>query len=733
MAKLKVYLISFFTFFLSHVYAQTEYSVAREWNEVLLTCIRNDYARPTIHARNLFHISAAMYDAWVATSNTTARTYFLNNNVSGFYTPFEGFTYAGTNIEDAKKEAISYAAYRILNYRFRNAPRFAIAKNYIDSLMNTLGYNPSIISTNYASGSAAALGNYIARQVILFGQQDGSNELDDYENMYYEPINDPLELSESSNEFVTDPNRWQPLVLSVPFIDQSGNLINFSIVDFLSPEWGNVTPFALDDEDKTTYTRDGDTYHVYCDPGPPPYINTTSGEGINDAYKWGFSMVSVWGSHLNPSDSVMIDISPNSIGNISLESLPSNFDDYDQFYDFFQGRDKSKGYTVNPKTGEPYPLQIVPRGDYGRVLAEFWADGPDSETPPGHWYTILNYVSYHEKFVRKYKGLGKTLDKLEWDIKAYFTLGATMHDAAIASWSVKGYYDYIRPISAIRYMASKGQSTDPELPNYSPEGLPLIDGYIELVTESDTLVGENNENLNKLKVYSWSGHKFVHEENVFETQVSWILAEEWWPYQRPSFVTPPFAGYVSGHSTYSRAAAQVMTLLTGDEYFPNGVGEFVAEKNNFLFFEEGPSQTIVLQWAKYYDAADQCSLSRIWGGIHPPADDIPGRVMGAHVGKKAFNQAEKYINNIISSTTDAVVLEPVIFPNPTNGILHLSFNFIKNFNYIQIFNHNGKLVPSNLYSFENDGSDLRINIERLKTGVYFLIDKDGNSYKIFKD
>ena len=176
-----------------------------------------------------------------------------------------------------------------------------------------------------------------------------------------------------------------------------------------------------------------------------------------------------------------------------------------------------------------------------------------------------------------------------------------------------------------------------------------------------------------------------------------------------------------------------MTLLTGDEYFPNGVGEFVAEKNNFLFFEEGPSQTIVLQWAKYYDAADQCSLSRIWGGIHPPADDIPGRVMGAHVGKKAFNQAEKYINNIISSTTDAVVLEPVIFPNPTNGILHLSFNFIKNFNYIQIFNHNGKLVPSNLYSFENDGSDLRINIERLKTGVYFLIDKDGNSYKIFKD
>ena len=39
-------------------------SVARLWNEVLLDAIRNDFARPTVHARNIFHISAAMYDAW---------------------------------------------------------------------------------------------------------------------------------------------------------------------------------------------------------------------------------------------------------------------------------------------------------------------------------------------------------------------------------------------------------------------------------------------------------------------------------------------------------------------------------------------------------------------------------------------------------------------------------------------------------------------------------------------
>ena len=51
---------------------------------------------------------------------------------------------------------------------------------------------------------------------------------------------------------------------------------------------------------------------------------------------------------------------------------------------------------------------------------------------------------------------------------------------------------------------------------------------------------------------------------------------------------------------------------------------------------------MTLQWATYRDAADQCSLSRIWGGIHPPADDIPGRRIGEQIGVRAFNLAEEY-------------------------------------------------------------------------------------------
>jgi len=142
--------------------------------------------------------------------------------------------------------------------------------------------------------------------------------------------------------------------------------------------------------------------------------------------------------------------------------------------------------------------------------------------------------------------------------------------------------------------------------------------------------------------------------------VGWILAEDWWTYQRPTFVTPPFAGYVSGHSTYSRTAAEVMTLITGDNFFPGGMGEFHAVMNEFLHFEEGPSMDITLQWATYQDASDQCSLSRIWGGIHPPQDDIPGRKIGIELGPLAFNYANGYVTAGVPYVVQAELNELLI-------------------------------------------------------------------------
>jgi len=187
-----------------------------------------------------------------------------------------------------------------------------------------------------------------------------------------------------------------------------------------------------------------------------------------------------------------------------------------------------------------------------------------------------------------------------------------------------------------------GQCSDRNKASYSDYGIPLVPGYIELVEEGDSLAGPFNQHVGKIKLYAWRGHDLINDQANDVAGVGWIRAEDWWPYQRPSFVTPPFSGYISGHSTFSRAAAEVLTLFTGDEFFPGGMGEFDAEKNEFLIFEDGPSVDVVLQWATYRDASDQTSLSRIWGGIHPPADDIPGRIIGEKIGIAAFQLAESY-------------------------------------------------------------------------------------------
>ena len=268
----------------------------------------------------------------------------------------------------------------------------------------------------------------------------------------------------------------------------------------------------------------------------------------------------------------------------------------------------------------------------------------------------MNYVSDHELFEKRLEGNGAIVDDLEWDVKVYFALGGCMHDSAVAAWGIKGYYDYIRPISAMRWMGDQGQCTDPNLPNFDEFGIDLVEDYIELVTEETTMPGGKHEHLagneDKIAVYAWRGPDYINDPENDVAGVGWILLENWWPYQRPSFVTPPFPGYVSGHSTYSRAAAELLTLMTGSPYFPGGLGEFHCPQNEFLVFEDGPSVDVTLQWATYDDASDQTSLSRIWGGIHPPADDLPGRIIGAEIAPDAWDLADHYFNGLVSCAAD---------------------------------------------------------------------------------
>ena len=109
-------------------------------------------------------------------------------------------------------------------------------------------------------------------------------------------------------------------------------------------------------------------------------------------------------------------------------------------------------------------------------------------------------------------------------------------------------------------------------------------------------------------------------------------------------MTPAFPGFISGHSTFSRAAAEVLAALTGSPYFPGGLGEYVAPAGTYLVFEDGPSVDVRLQWATYFDAADQAGQSRICGGIHLQPDDFRGRIAGSAIGVGAVAHARAYFD-----------------------------------------------------------------------------------------
>jgi hypothetical protein len=695
--------------------ASAQPSIARIWNEALLDAIRMDFARPTVHARNLFHTSIAMYDVWAAYQDT-AEPYLLGKTVDGFPCEFEGVE-PPADLAEARRVAVSYAMFRLLNHRFLWSPEAEATLAEFREVMDDLGLDPSNTSTDYRSGDPAALGNYVAQCIIDFGLQDGSNEQGRYVNLYYQPYNPTLLPVLPGNPSIKDMNRWQPLTLDV-VIDQSGHVVPNSTPAFLSPEWGIVSAFCLSPLDLDVYPKKYFDYWVYHDPGPPPLIDTLAVGGISEEYKWGFALVAVWSGHLDPEDGVTWDISPGAIGNIG--PLPGTVAEYRGFYDLIGGGDTSRGHAVNPRTGEPYAPNLVARGDYTRVLAEFWADGPASETPPGHWFTILNYVNDHPLFERRYRGTGPVLDPLEWDVKAYFTLGGAVHDAAVSAWGIKGHYDYVRPISAIRAMADHGQSTDPALPRFHPAGIPLVDGFIELVGEGDPLAGHRGEHVDKIKLRAWRGPDHIEDPGTEVAGVAWILAENWWPYQRPTFVTPPFAGYISGHSTFSRAAAVVMGLLTGDEYFPGGMGEFHAPRNEFLVFEDGPSVDVTLQWATYRDASDQTSLSRIWGGIHPPADDIPGRFIGERIGADAFFFAESYFEGRVPGRP--IETHARVFPNPAPSGTALSIATDRPADRIELrlYDVRGRLVDSDTRAVSTGERHVSWDIGDRAAGIYFL-------------
>jgi len=212
-----------------------------------------------------------------------------------------------------------------------------------------------------------------------------------------------------------------------------------------------------------------------------------------------------------------------------------------------------------------------------KMIVEYWADGPGSVLPPGHFHLFAQYVSRRD---------GHSLDQ---DVKLFFVLASAVHDAAIAAWDAKIHYDYVRPITAIRSL-KQGQ-----------------------------------------RIRAWAGPG---------QNVQTIAGEQWRPYQPEWFPTPPFSEYVSGHSTFSAASAEILRRFTGSDHF--GAAVLIVEAP--LGIEPGlPSAPVTLSWPTFSAAADEAGLSRRLGGIHFRDGDLEGRKLGRRVAEAVWQRAQQYV------------------------------------------------------------------------------------------
>ncbi len=570
-------------------------SMARRWDEQILNAIRRDIPRPPVHARNLYHLSAAMWDAWAAYDATADGTFYRQKHTA-------------TDVAAARNEAISYAAYRVLAHRYNSlrAVGSPVSQACFSAFMNTLGFPPE--DTTTTGDAPRAVGNRVGQAVIDGAALDGANEAANFADTTGWMRSNPPLVVDVPGVTVTDINIWQTLNL-FEAATQNGIILPAGEQGYIGPQWAGVTPFGL-----ANPRPDG----LYLDPGQPPrFTDAAMKDWVVDVIQRQAQL---------KVDNTTMDISPGAFGNNPL------------------GSNAGTGHPVNPVTGQPYAPNLVPRGDFGRVLAEFWADGPKSETPPGHWNTLANAVADDPQHVRRLDGAGPALDPLEWDVKIYLALNGAVHDAAIVAWGTKRVFLALRPLSVVRYMAGLGQSSDPGQPAYHVDGLPLVPGVIELVTPDSSAPGQRHAHLarfaGQVVVVGWPGEP--GDRILDTTPIVWMRGVDWVPYQRRNFVTPAFPGFVSGHSTFSRAAAEVLSILNGSPYFPGGLGSFTAPAHQYLVFEDGPSMDVTLQWATYHDAADQAGQSRIWGGIHIQPDDFVGRQLGSLTGTAAVARARAF-------------------------------------------------------------------------------------------
>jgi hypothetical protein len=219
--------------------------------------------------------------------------------------------------------------------------------------------------------------------------------------------------------------------------------------------------------------------------------------------------------------------------------------------------------------------------DRKKTIAEYWANGPRSETPPGHWNIFAQIVSEKYQY------------SLEQDVVMYMTLGNAMMDASIVCWDCKRFYDSVRPITAVRSL--------------------------------------------------YSGKTVIGFRGAAAGQgIGPMLGETWSPYQDSNFTTPPFAEFTSGHSTFSAAAARVLALYTGSPNF-NHVVTVKAGDETAQFEANVPAAPVTLSWATFADAAREAGFSRLLGGIHFASGNEYGLSSGDKLGQITFDKVQALV------------------------------------------------------------------------------------------
>ncbi|TML01756.1 MAG: vanadium-dependent haloperoxidase [Actinobacteria bacterium] len=220
--------------------------------------------------------------------------------------------------------------------------------------------------------------------------------------------------------------------------------------------------------------------------------------------------------------------------------------------------------------------------DEQKMIAEYWADGPRSELPPGHWNLFAQFVSRRDH-------RGDHEHGLERDVKLFFALTNALSDAGCCAWDNKRAFNSVRPITAIRTVF-RGQMVRAWGGPY--EGTKLIDGAT------------------------------------------------WLPYQPTMFPTPPFPEYSSGHSNFSAASAEILKRFTHSDRF----GASVTLPAGSSRTEPGavPSSDITLSWSTFSDAANEAGISRRYGGIHFEQGDLDARATGRTAARLAWERARDY-------------------------------------------------------------------------------------------